>query len=281
MMVPVGLDQQLRDHVTHAIREAAERAVVPRFRTLESHAISEKSPGDWVTDADHECEELLTSSLLAIEPGVPVVGEEASAADRTLLTDGHTHDRVWVLDPVDGTRAFIAGSPDFATMVALIEDGVTTAAWIWQPIHARMYTAVRGGGAYCDGRRIAPPGDPGPREEWRGLLRTHSMPSELRTESDAGLARAGLHHTPIVAAGVTYPLAAGGELAYALYWRTLPWDHAPGALLAEEAGLTVARLDGTPYRPWDGRYGLLTAATPSVWDAVRSALPAISEKGRR
>ena len=66
------------------------------------------------------------------------------------------------------------------------------------------------------------------------------MPEPLRTASDAGLERAGLHHTPIAAAGVTYPLAAAGELAYALYWRTLPWDHAPGALLAEEAGLTVA-----------------------------------------
>ena len=136
-MVPVGLDRQLRDQVTDAIKDAAERSVVPRFRALEAHAISEKSPGDWVTDADHECEELLTASLLAIEPGVPVVGEEASAADRTLLRDGHTHDRVWVLDPVDGTRAFIEGSPDFATMVALIEDGVTTAAWIWQPIRRR------------------------------------------------------------------------------------------------------------------------------------------------
>jgi fructose-1,6-bisphosphatase/inositol monophosphatase family enzyme len=278
MMGVVGLDQQLRDHVTRAIRDAAEHAVVPRFRTLESHAIAEKSPGDWVTDADHECEELLTASLLALEPGIPVVGEEASAADRTLLTDGHTHDRVWVLDPVDGTRAFIEGSPDFATMVALIEHGVTTAAWIWQPIHARMYTAVRGVGAHRDGHPIAPPGDPGPRAGWRGLLRTQSMPSALRTASDAGLARSGLRHTPIAAAGVTYPLAACGELAYALYWRTLPWDHAPGALLAEEAGLTVARLDGTRYRPWDGRFGLLTAATPSAWEEVRSALPQTPEK---
>jgi len=269
----VGPDRQLREQVTRAIRDAAERAVVPRFQSLEAHAISEKSPGDWVTDADHECEELLTASLLAIEPGVPVVGEEASAADRTLLSAGHTHDRGWVLDPVDGTRAFIEGSADFATMVALIEDGVTTAARIRPPIHAPVYTAAPGGGAHCDGHPIVPPGDPGPRAGWRGLLRTHSMPAALRTASDAGLSHAGLHHTPIAAAGVTYPLAAAGELAYALYWRTLPWDHAPGALLAEEAGLTVARLDGTPYRPWDGHSGLLTAATPSVWDAVRSALP--------
>ncbi len=278
MMVPVSLDRRLREQVTRAIRDATERAVVPRFQALEAHAISEKSPGDWVTDADHECEELLTASLLEIEPGVPVVGEEASAADRTLLDEGHRHDRVWLVDPVDGTRAFIEGSPDFATMVALVENGVTTASWIWQPIHGRMFTAVRSGGAHCDGRRMPRAGDPGPRESWRGLLRTHAMPKALRAASDAGLERAGLRHTPVTAAGVTYPRAATGELAYALYWRTLPWDHAPGALLAEEAGLTVARLDGTPYRPWDGRSGLLTAADRPVWDSVRAALPDTVEK---
>ena len=104
------------------------------------------------------------------------------------------------------------------------------------------------------------------------------MPESLRAASNAGLDRAGLRHTQVAAAGVAYPKAVTGEFAYALYWRTLPWDHAPGALLAEEVGLTVARLDGTPYRPWDGRSGLLTAATPSVWDAVRSALPDTLEK---
>ena len=71
------VDEALVDTVAQAMRDAADRAVVPRFRALEAHAITEKSPGDWVTDADHECEELLTAALQAIEPGVPVVGEEA------------------------------------------------------------------------------------------------------------------------------------------------------------------------------------------------------------
>ncbi len=135
------------DAVSRAMRDAAERAVVPRFRTLKAHAITEKSPGDWVTDADHECEDLLTAALHAIEPGVAVVGEEAVAADPSLLTVAHGHARAWLVDPVDGTKAFIDGSPDFATMVALVEDGVTTASWIWQPIHRQMFAAVRGQGA--------------------------------------------------------------------------------------------------------------------------------------
>ncbi|MCZ3386648.1 MAG: inositol monophosphatase family protein [Actinomycetia bacterium] len=268
------MEPSLRAVVDHAIRDATDRTVVPRFRTLEAKAITEKSPGDWVTDADHECEELLTAALQSIEPGVPVVGEEAVAADPSLLATAHKHDRAWVLDPVDGTKEFIDGSPDFATMVALVEGGITTASWIWQPIHGQMFAAVGGAGATRNGRPLEARRDQGPREQWRGLLRTRAMPAALRTASDASLERAGLHHTHVAAAGVTYPLAATGEFAYALYWRTLPWDHAPGALLAQEAGLTIQRLDGTPYRPFAGGPGLLTAATPEVWATVRDALPA-------
>ena len=273
MMLPVALDREFVDAVSRAIRDAADHAVVPRFRALGAHAITEKSPGDWVTDADHECEDLLTAALHAIEPGVPVVGEEAVASDPSLLTVAHGHERAWVLDPVDGTKAFIDGSPDFATMVALVEDGVTTASWIWQPIHGQMFTDVMGHGATHNGKELPAPRDPGPRTQWLGLLRTHSMPPLVRATANVSLEQAGLHHTQVAAAGVAYPKAATGEFAYAFYWRTLPWDHAPGALLAQEAGLTVQRLDGTPYRPFDGRAGLLTGATSEVWATVRAALP--------
>jgi fructose-1,6-bisphosphatase/inositol monophosphatase family enzyme len=267
----------LGDAVDSAIRAAADHAVVPRFRTLQAHAITEKSPGDWVTDADHECEDLLTAALHAIEPGVPVVGEEAVASDPSVLTVADGHERAWLVDPVDGTKAFIDGSPDFATMVALVDGGITQASWIWHPIHRQMFAAVHREGATRNDLPIDAPPDPGPRAQWQGLLRTHAMPESLRAASNAGLERAGLRHTHVAAAGVAYPKAVTGEFAYALYWRTLPWDHAPGALLAEEAGLTVRRLDGSPYRPFDGGLGVLTAATQEVWAAVRGALPEVLE----
>ena len=58
-----------------------------------------------------------------------------------------------------------------------------------------------------------------------------------------------------------------------MYWRTLPWDHSPGGLLAEEAGLRVARPDGSTYLPGDGKSGLL-AATPELWDRVAAEIQA-------
>ena len=265
----------LREAVGDALREAAERSIVPRFRALEQSAIFEKAPGDWVTDADREAEDLITRALAGLTPGVPVIGEEASAADPTLLAEGDRHDAVWVLDPLDGTKSFIAGSPDFASMCALVENGDVVASWIWQPIRGQMYTATRGGGAFADGIRLTRPQSPtGLPPSWPGVLRTRYMPRELRQAALDGLAASGLSHADVSAAGVVYPMAVVGQLSHALYWRTLPWDHAPGTLLAKEAGMVVARLDGSAYRPWDGRFGVLTAVDQRVWDGVRGSLPA-------
>ena len=62
-----------------------------------------------------------------------------------------------------------------------------------------------------------------------------------------------------------------------MYWRTLPWDHSPGGLLAEEAGLRVARPDGSTYLPGDGKSGLL-AATPELWDRVAAEIQAADSR---
>lgn len=74
-------------------------------------------------------------------------------------------------------------------------------------------------------------------------------------------------------AGVDSPRLALGERDFVLYHRTLPWDHAPGALLLEEeSGGHVRRPDGTRYRPGDTTTGLLAAADAVAWSRVRSVL---------
>jgi fructose-1,6-bisphosphatase/inositol monophosphatase family enzyme len=266
------MSEELFNNVDRAIRSAASEAIVPRFRSLDAAEISEKAPGDWVTDADRHSEALLTAALHDLEPGTPIIGEEAAAADHAKLSALPTHERCWLVDPLDGTKSFIAGSPDIAVMIALIDGGLTTAAWIWQPIHSVMFHATKGGGATRDGQPIGPlDGEPG--RPLRGVQRTTFMPKPWRDDVISALTAAGLPPTDVVAAGATYPKLVEGNLDYALYWRTLPWDHAPGSLLATEAGLYVRRLDGTPYDPTDGRFGLLTARTPAAWESVRDRLP--------
>ena len=247
----------------------AGETILPFFRT--SIGIDDKGPAgrfDPVTAADRAAEQAMRSLIQRNFPAHGIIGEEFGS-------DRADAEYVWVLDPIDGTKSFIAGSPDFATMCALVREGEAVASWIWQPMHGQLFTASRGGGAFAGGTRLSRPEPPsGLPPSWRGVLRTRYMPAALRDQALAGFESSGLVHESVTAAGVVYPLAATGALSHALYWRTLPWDHAPGALLAQEAGMVVARLDGAPYRPWDGRFGLLTAVDGPVWDTERGALPA-------
>ena len=205
------------------MRDAADRAVVPRFRTLESHAITEKSPGDWVTDADHECEDLLTAALQVIEPGTPG-GRGGGRRSRPVAAD---RCRTATSEPGCSTRSTARRRSSTAVRTS-------PRWWHWSTVASRQR---RGSGSPSTARCSPPstararPGTTVPSThrptrgrsaQWHGLLRTHAMPESLRSASNAGLERAGLRHTQVAAAGVTYPKAVTGEFAYALYWRTLP-----------------------------------------------------------
>lgn len=263
----------LIDRVASVLREVAAEVIEPRFDNLAEGDVEEKAPKELVTSADTESERVLTRRLGEILPGVPVVGEEGAWADGSLPTEVLAEaPRAWLVDPVDGTSNFVAGSPDWGVMAALLEHGETVAAWIWRPIDGRLYVAERGGGAWADGERIRRP--PAPAEAGRlrgGVLRRFLDEDTLATVDGNAGRFAGLT-TGRMAAAVEYPLIAEGEQDFALFGRTLPWDHAPGVLLVEEAGGVARRPDGSPYRPADTSGNLLVAADEATWTTVRAQL---------
>ncbi|MEU4431896.1 inositol monophosphatase family protein [Nocardia rhamnosiphila] len=107
--------------MTRVLVEAAEIAIRPRFRRLTTDQIEEKAPNDLVTVADLEAERLISRGLLRILD-IPVVGEEATAADPALLSA--LGDRqCWLLDPIDGTSNLVSGRQEYAVMVALLRKG--------------------------------------------------------------------------------------------------------------------------------------------------------------
>lgn len=120
-------------HVGDLLREVAARSVLPRFRRLQDREIHEKQPGELVTIADQEAEAALTGGLRRLLPGSRVVGEEACAADPSLLL-GIGTGLVWLVDPLDGTADFAAGDPRFSLMVALLRDGDIIAPWMLDPL---------------------------------------------------------------------------------------------------------------------------------------------------
>ena len=265
------------DAVTDILVEAAMQDILPRFQTLKKHEVQEKKSGELVTVADVAAEKRITRRLLDLLPGSHVVGEEAVAADPSILDKLVDPDPIWIVDPIDGTGNFAAGRPVFAVMVGLVRNGEAVAGWILDPVHGRTATAERGAGAWLGGARlqVAPPGTP---EEMRGTLHAGTFaPPDMVRRVQAGRHKVGAIRS-LRCAGHEYLRLASGQMHFSLFTKLMPWDHVPGTLIACEAGGTARTLDGTPYTARDHRApGLLIAPDEASWQALRDALFGTSE----
>ena len=246
--------------VLQLLQDVAADVITPRFRTLSDEQITEKNPGDLVTVADHEAEERLTDALSRAYPRAVVLGEEATASDGTVLPRFRAADHAFTVDPVDGTKNFVSGSPDHAVMVAELRDGEVVRGWIWQPQHQLAYVAERGLGAWRNGERLVrPPTGPAlrgvtSRRRWIGRSLGDLPALELTW----------------VCCGVDYPKLAEGAADYLVYGGTQPWDHAPGSLILTESGAYLGTFEGGPYRPQDDPPGgLIGAADRATYDLVQ------------
>ncbi len=260
------------DKVEALLREVAASVVLPRFGHLRAEDIREKGPGDLVTVADREAEQLITTALLDLLPGSTVVGEEAAAADRSALERVSQPGSVWLVDPIDGTTNFAAGREPFAMMVALVRDGHTVSSCILDPVSGAAATAEVGAGAYLGGSRVVAPRGARPAAELRGVAAGRYLPATTRRTVDEAAGAVGQLLPGRNCAGWEYPAIIRDEQQFAFFWRLLPWDHAPGILFAEEAGAVAWHLDGTPFEPAAGRTGILVAQNPDIWQTVRTTL---------
>ncbi|HVK45510.1 MAG TPA: inositol monophosphatase [Micropruina sp.] len=247
------------DAVTEAIRQVAAAEIMPRFRALADDEVIEKRPGDVVTVADRLAEHALTEIFRRADPGCLVVGEEGVYADPTPLAALPHAELAWVIDPVDGTRNFTEGSPDFAVMVAEVRAGVTTRSWIWQPVHDLMMIAERGAGVTRNGVAVVPPVRPKPLV---GALHGRyghprgGVPDDVRLVRLAGCC------------GVDYPDLIEGRRAFLGYWSMHPWDHLPGGLMVTETGGVTRTMDGRAYVAGVRSRYLLVAADEPTWQSA-------------
>lgn len=261
----------LLDEVGEVMRAVASEVIVPRFGSLQKDEVEEKAPGELVTVADREAEQLLSEALLELLPGSRVVGEEQTSRQPALLKHLDQGD-VWLVDPLDGTANFVEGRPCFAVMVALLSAGETVGAWLLDPISNTLSRAERGAGAYAEGARLTTSdGSPG-AARLRGAVLNKYMPFELRQQVEQRIPRIEEALPGTRCAGAEYPAIVNEAQDFAVFWRTLPWDHAPGALLLTEAGGFAARFDGTVYRAGDEITGLVVARNREVWDDAVGAL---------
>lgn len=261
------------ERLANILREAARAEVLPRFRRLDEGMVRAKtSTIDLVTEADEACERAITRSIAQTHPGHVVIGEEAVAADPRLLERSFDDEVVLYVDPIDGTSNFAAGLPLFAVMAAVVQRGETVAGVIYDPMGDDWLMAERGCGAwqvFPDGRRVRMKfADPVPVGEMIGVASLFFLRGERQREVLANLSRVKMNAS-YRCAGHEYRMAADGHLHYLMYNKLMPWDHLAGALMMQEAGAHVARLDGSAYTPGHLDGGLLTAPDRDSWEALR------------
>lgn len=226
------------DEILQLLTDVAAQVILPRFRKLQTDDVDQKTPGDFVTIADREAEELITAELQARAPGCLVVGEEATFANPGLVDGLAEAELAYTVDPIDGTSNFIKGSPRFGVMVAEMRQGTLSRSWIWQPALEHAYLAERGAGLWRDGQRVQPqPATVPPRgaaieRAWRQLpdLTAQRQPTNNCAAFD-------------------YSQLFDGELDFVVYRRPKPWDHLPAALMLAEIGGLSLDVGEQPYRP--------------------------------
>ena len=258
------------------LREVGQTEIMPRFRRLEDGAVRQKTgPLDLVTEADEAAERWLTAALQRWLPSAVVIGEEATSADPSRLRLLADADLAIVVDPIDGTSNYAAGLPLFAVMAAVVVRGDIVAAAIHDPVGDDTALALRGEGAWTetsDGRRVAlHVAEAVPVSVMTGNVSWRFLPEPQRSTVCANLPRLGGSWDYRCAAH-QYRMAAGGHCHFLLFNRLMPWDHAPGWLLHQEAGGYSARLDGSEYRPTVTDGGLICTPDRASWEALHAAL---------
>lgn len=132
--------------LAHRLADAAGAAIRPFFRA--PYAIEDKADASPVTEADRAAELAIRALIEAERPDDGIIGEEYEA-----VRSGAT--RQWVLDPIDGTRSFIAGRPIFGTLIALMQDGWPVLGIIDQPISGERWVGAMGQATTFNGKSVA------------------------------------------------------------------------------------------------------------------------------
>ncbi|MGD9810423.1 MAG: 3'(2'),5'-bisphosphate nucleotidase CysQ [Sphingobium sp.] len=259
------VDRSLRPLIG-AVSEAADHALelwgggTPRVMRWE------KEPGHPVCDADIEVDGMLRDALTRIVPDAAWLSEETADNDIRL-----TSDRLWIVDPIDGTRDYLGGRPGWAVSVALIERGVPVVGILVAPARNEMWIAQAGKGAWRNGVPIV--------ASSRQVMEGARVPADVLPRSDADLVAVAKPNS--IALRMAMVAADEADLLATLRWGN-EWDIAAAALIAREAGACVTDALGQPLtfnQPDPFALGILCCA-PAIHEEAVGRLAERARKAR-
>ena len=251
------------------LQHASESIILPRYKRLSASDVSTKtSETDFVTVADREAEAQITSKLLHLLPGSCCIGEESVAEGRCDVSASDA-DYTWTVDPIDGTRNFVAGHEHFCCMVSLIKQDQPIRSWIYRPLIGDAVVASRKKGVQHylpTGRVVAckPRYRQMPLPLLQGTLNAMGFDLSIRDQvRDRLKGLQGRFH--LGSAGIDALHIALGQSDYLMHSKLTPWDSVPVELTCRELGYHVRLApDETPFH-WKAKGVLLAASTKLQW----------------
>ncbi len=252
------------DLLIAAAREAGEIAL--GFTGPEAQAWDKPGGAGPVTEADLAVNTHLKKRLMGDRPGYGWLSEESENDPARLKAE-----RVFIIDPIDGTRSFIEGSNTWAHSLAIATgEGVVTEAVVFLPARGKLYAGEKGAGAELNGKRLCA----STRSQLDGaevLITKPGLKPELWPRGVPPIRRA---YRPSLAYRMA--LVAEGRMDAMLTVRpTWEWDIAAGTLLAQEAGARVTDPGAEPlvFNSAAAQTRGVLAAAPALHPALRPALP--------
>jgi 3'(2'), 5'-bisphosphate nucleotidase len=209
-------------------------------------AVQTKADASPLTAADLAAQQVIAAALAALDPQLPIVSEEARAAD---WSQRRQWSRYWLVDPLDGTREFVKRNGEFTVNIALIDDHRSVLGAVLAPVTGELYVAARSAGAWLQQKVDGP---------WQSI---HARPLAQPAVAAGSRSHGGAEHALLgQLVGDDYErLPMGSSLKFCLIARgvadvylrlglTSEWDTAAAQCVLEEAGGAVLDLAGAPFR---------------------------------
>jgi myo-inositol-1(or 4)-monophosphatase len=251
----------MEEAVRVAVEAAREAGSELRLRFGRPMAVASKGRRELVTEMDRVSEATIVRRIRSRFPDDPIMAEEGSP-------ELHASERMWIVDPLDGTNNYAHGYPFFAIAVALEVRGELVAAVVYDPLRDEMFAAGRGLGATLDGAPIHV-SDTGLLSE--SLVAT-GFPYDRGEGAEDNIGNLG--RVILSVRGIRRGGSAALDLAYTAcgrldgFWELglRTWDVSAGGLLVIEAGGRVTNIRGDT---WDHRRGDIVASNARIHDEMR------------
>jgi myo-inositol-1(or 4)-monophosphatase len=199
--------------------EKASKVIIRDFGEIENLQVSKKGPRDFVTKTDKRVEEILIDELSKAKKNFSFLTEESGKIEK------NDKDKVWIIDPIDGTTNFLHGIPHFAISIALMIDNEIKSALIHDPIKNEIYFAENNNGSFINNQRVR-------------VSKKNNLEECLFSSDSEGLKfvfpELNMRNSGCAALDLAY--VGSGRLDGYFHNNINLWDIAAGVLIVKEAG---------------------------------------------